>query len=74
MTLRAFYVPVSFSRLEARTNDKGEAVLFDEKDRSLWDKSLIERGNYYLISATSGNEIQNIIWKVSIRPSTSFSA
>lgn len=44
------------SRLEARTNDKGEAVLFDEQDRSLWDKSLIERGNYYLINATNGNE------------------
>lgn len=45
------------SRLEARTNDKGEAVLFDEQDKSLWDKSLIERGNYYLINATNRNEI-----------------
>lgn len=45
------------SRLEARTNDKGEAVLFDEQDENLWDKSLIERGNYYLINATDGNEI-----------------
>ncbi|WP_317167454.1 RNA polymerase sigma factor [Sphingobacterium sp. SGR-19] len=45
------------SRLEARTNDKGEAILFDEQDKSLWDKSLIERGNYYLINATNGNEI-----------------
>ncbi|MGJ1311710.1 RNA polymerase sigma factor [Sphingobacterium lactis] len=45
------------SRLEARTNGKGEAVLFDEQDRSLWDKSLIQRGNYYLVNATNGNEI-----------------
>jgi len=45
------------SRLEARTNDNGEAILFDEQDKSLWDKSLIERGNYYLINATHGNEI-----------------
>ena len=45
------------SRLEARTNDKDEAVLFDEQDKSLWDKSLIERGNYYLVNATNGNEI-----------------
>ncbi|GAB3424797.1 sigma-70 family RNA polymerase sigma factor [Niabella aquatica] len=45
------------SRLEARTNDKGEAALFDEQDRSLWDKSLIERGNYYLINACTGNEV-----------------
>lgn len=45
------------SRLEARTNDKGDAVLFDEQDKSMWDKSLIERGNYYLTNATNGNEI-----------------
>lgn len=45
------------SRLEARTNDNGEAILFDQQDKNLWDKSLIERGNYYLINATSGNEI-----------------
>lgn len=45
------------SRLEARTNDKNEAVLFDEQDKSLWDKSLIERGNYYLVNACIGNEV-----------------
>lgn len=45
------------SRLEARINDKGEAVLFDDQDRNLWDKSLIERGNYYLINATNGDEV-----------------
>lgn len=45
------------SRLAARTNDKDEAVLFEEQDKSLWDTSLIQRGNYYLINATDGNEI-----------------
>ncbi|MFD1771595.1 RNA polymerase sigma factor [Sphingobacterium suaedae] len=45
------------SRLAARMNDLGETVLFDDQDRSLWDTSLIERGNYYLINATNGNEI-----------------
>lgn len=45
------------SRLEARINDKGEAVLFEEQDKSLWDKSLIERGNYYLVNACIGNEV-----------------
>ncbi|WP_215222633.1 RNA polymerase sigma factor [Echinicola shivajiensis] len=44
------------SRLEARTNKKGEAVLFEEQDKSLWDKPLIERGNYYLVKATNGKE------------------
>ncbi len=44
------------SRLAARTNDKGEAVLFDEQDKSLWDSTLIEKGNYYLVNACNGNE------------------
>lgn len=45
------------SRIEARTNEKGEAVLFDVQDKNLWDKSLIEKGNYFLVNATNGNEI-----------------
>ncbi|WP_323053912.1 RNA polymerase sigma factor [Galbibacter sp. EGI 63066] len=45
------------SRLEARTNDKGETILFDEQDKNLWDKSLIEKGNYYLVNACTGNDI-----------------
>ncbi len=45
------------SRLEARTNDKGEAILFDEQDKNLWDKMLIEKGNYYLVNACNGNEV-----------------
>ncbi|WP_245645459.1 RNA polymerase sigma factor [Niabella ginsenosidivorans] len=45
------------SRLAARTNDSGEAILFDEQDKNLWDKALIEKGNYYLINACKGNEI-----------------
>jgi Predicted RNA polymerase sigma factor containing a TPR repeat domain len=45
------------SRLEARTNVNGEAILFEEQDKSLWDQSLVQRGNYYLINATNGNEV-----------------
>lgn len=45
------------SRLEARTNVNGEAILFEEQDKSLWDQSLIQRGNYYLVNATNGNEV-----------------
>lgn len=44
------------SRLDARTNDEGEAILFDQQDKNLWNKELIEKGNYYLINATNGNE------------------
>lgn len=44
------------SRLEARTDSRGEVILFDGQDRRLWDKSLIHRGNYYLVKATDGKE------------------
>ncbi len=45
------------SRLDARINNKGEAILFDEQDKNLWDRSLIVKGNYYLVNACNGNEI-----------------
>ncbi|MEJ2901079.1 DUF6596 domain-containing protein [Pedobacter panaciterrae] len=45
------------SRLEARTNPEGEAILFEDQDKSLWDNALIEKGNYYLIHACSGAEV-----------------
>ncbi len=54
------------SRLEARTNDNGEAVLFDEQDRNLWNKTLIEKGNYYLINACKGNEVSKYHLEASI--------
>ncbi|MCC6287388.1 MAG: hypothetical protein IT249_05845 [Chitinophagaceae bacterium] len=45
------------SRLDARTNEKGEAVLLDDQNKNLWDKIQIEKGNFYLIAACNGNEI-----------------
>ena len=45
------------SRLDARINEAEEAVLFDDQDKNLWNKELIERGNYYLVKACSGDEI-----------------
>jgi RNA polymerase sigma factor (sigma-70 family) len=45
------------SRFDARVNEMGEAILFDEQDKKLWDKELIDKGNYYLVKACSGNEI-----------------
>ncbi|SMC60224.1 RNA polymerase sigma factor [Pedobacter nyackensis] len=45
------------SRLDARINNKGEAIVYEQQDKKLWDKSLMERGNYYLVNAFDGNEI-----------------
>lgn len=45
------------SRLDARMNDAGEAVLFDEQDKNLWNRELMEKGSHYLVDAFSGNEV-----------------
>lgn len=45
------------SRLEARMADNGDTILFDDQDRTLWDTSLIEKGNYYLVAACHGNDL-----------------
>ena len=45
------------SRFKARFNNQGEAVLFEDQDRSLWDDSLIHKGNFYLVNATNGCDI-----------------
>ncbi|MEO8770424.1 MAG: DUF6596 domain-containing protein [Ferruginibacter sp.] len=45
------------SRLDARMNDNGEAILFEEQDKNLWNAALIEKGNYYLEIACNGTEI-----------------
>ncbi len=45
------------SRFEARTNQNGELVLYEEQDESLWNKELIEKGEYYLNQASTGNRL-----------------
>lgn len=45
------------SRLEARTDGDGQIVRYEEQDRSFWDQSLIDKGNYYLINAGGGEEL-----------------
>ncbi|WCT14821.1 RNA polymerase sigma factor [Mucilaginibacter jinjuensis] len=56
------------SRFEARKNAQGEIILYDDQDETLWDKSLIAKGAYYLNQASQGNEITkyhleaNIAW------------
>lgn len=45
------------SRLDARENGEGEAILFEQQDKNLWSRELIEKGNYYLVNACTGNEV-----------------
>lgn len=45
------------SRFEARINKNGETILYDEQDETLWNKKLIDQGNYFLNKASTGRKI-----------------
>ncbi|MEW6195457.1 MAG: sigma-70 family RNA polymerase sigma factor [Bacteroidota bacterium] len=45
------------SRFDARVNNVGDTVVFEQQNKNLWDNELIEKGNYYLVNAFSGSEI-----------------
>jgi RNA polymerase sigma factor (sigma-70 family) len=45
------------SRFAARKNDRGEIILYEDQDESLWNRELIARGVYYLHQGSTGNKI-----------------
>jgi RNA polymerase sigma-70 factor (ECF subfamily) len=45
------------SRFEARTNDNGAVILYEDQDESLWDRDLINKGIYYLNQASTGTTL-----------------
>ncbi len=45
------------SRFEARTDENGETVLYEDQDELLWNTELISRGGYYLHCAANGNQL-----------------
>jgi predicted RNA polymerase sigma factor len=40
------------SRFEARTDQNGEIILYEDQDTNLWNTELIEKGEYYLKLST----------------------
>jgi len=54
------------SRFAARKNEKGEIVLYQDQDESLWDQELIIKGIYFLHEASKGNEISKYHIEASI--------
>ena len=52
MALMCFHA----SRLDARQNENGELILYEDQDETLWNMELIEKGNYHLQKAAE--------WKV----------
>jgi RNA polymerase sigma factor (sigma-70 family) len=45
------------SRFDARTNEKGEAILYEDQDQSLWNQDLIATGATHLNLAATGDTI-----------------
>jgi len=54
------------SRFAARKNERGEIILYDEQDESLWNQKLIIKGIYFLHEASKGNEISKYHIEASI--------
>src|SRR6187200_1327774 len=54
------------SRFAARKNEKGEMILYDEQDESLWNQELIIKGIYFLHEASKGNAISKYHIEASI--------
>lgn len=45
------------SRFEARISENGEAILYKDQNEKLWNKELIDHGNYYLDKASTGSKL-----------------
>jgi RNA polymerase sigma-70 factor (ECF subfamily) len=45
------------SRFAARKNEKGEIILYQDQDETLWNYELISKGIYFLHQASQGNKI-----------------
>jgi RNA polymerase sigma factor (sigma-70 family) len=54
------------SRFDARINENGETILYQDQDESLWNQELIEKGQYYLVQASAGNKLSKYHLEASI--------
>ncbi len=54
------------SRFEARTSKNGDLILYQEQDESLWNKELIQKGEYYLSKSSHGKHVSKFHLEASI--------
>ena len=54
------------SRFDARKNESGTLVLYQDQDETLWNDELIARGVYYLHQATAGHQVSKYHIEASI--------
>jgi RNA polymerase sigma-70 factor (ECF subfamily) len=45
------------SRFDARIDENGELILYNEQDKNLWNPDMIGKGGYFLKCATTGNKL-----------------
>jgi RNA polymerase sigma factor (sigma-70 family) len=53
MALMCFHV----SRFDARVNESGEMILYEDQDETLWNRELIAKGYHFLNEATQGTRV-----------------
>ena len=54
------------SRFEARKNNNGEMVLYQDQDETRWNQELISKGAYFLQRASTGNTVSKYHIEASI--------
>jgi RNA polymerase sigma-70 factor (ECF subfamily) len=54
------------SRFKARKNEKGEMILYEDQDETLWNQELITKGVYFLDRASHGKKISKYHIEASI--------
>jgi RNA polymerase sigma factor (sigma-70 family) len=62
MALMSFHA----SRLNARLDDFGKNILYEDQNRDLWDEELIAKANYFLIESAKGQELSKYHLEASI--------
>ncbi len=45
------------SRFDARTNENGEMILYDDQDEHLWNKELVDRGIFFLNKSSETDDV-----------------
>lgn len=54
------------SRFDARKNEYGELVLYQDQDETLWNQEMISKGVYYLSNSSKGEKISKYHLEASI--------
>lgn len=54
------------SRFDARLDQNGEIILYQDQDPALWNQELIAKGEYFLKQAFRGDELSKYHWEAGI--------